>query len=365
MKSDLWNTLRTANLVAGEPPFADSLEKPQLYLRLLAGLGAWVATLFSLGTAYSLTGPLAALLQVIGVHSHSKAITSSILIMAVIYWGFGIRLEHKNTQSSVFSQQLALACYLIGQGLLGFALAELLHNLYFVATLLTLLNTAVFITLKPTLLKRLSSYLTLICLTWLILMLWGHNVFFMLPLLLALAATVWLNLCRFAPWYAWLEPLAQAASMLYFLGYLWFFMELAAPSGLDWHTQLLSIDSQANWNWHSFQYANGLTSIVSLALGISYWRSSWLGAFLVVFISVVNLWLPGISGLALLLAATVRIGHKTLVIRLLISLLVLLFMFYYSLHLNLLYKSFLLVGSGVVLIIFGTLIRRFTMQEST
>ena len=354
MSNVLWQRLHKAQLVTGTQPLVASSANP-LYLRLLAGFAGWVSVLFSLALIYSLSSLVLELFA-----APSSSLEGSVsLVMAALYGGLALGLSLL-APGHLFLVHWSRACYLVSQGLLVLGLVLLLDNNQWAASVLLLVNAVLFWLFQAPVLRRLSCHLWLASICWLV---WDSYLYLVWPVCLLVAALIWLNLFRWARWGCWLEPIAQSASLFFILGIGLFYYSYAAASSTDWG--LIQISGENFWRW--FNPANIACSVISAGAGLYLVRNmadsarfSALQAViigLVLLLSVANQWLVGVSGSVLLLALAVRIGYQRLALKLLLSLLVLLVWYYYSLHLSLLQKSWWLMGSGVCLIAAFILIR--------
>ena len=351
MTPNLWQRLHQAGLVTEDAVPHTPIDTLPFFTRLLAGCGAWIAACFTLGLVFSFT--------------------TNWVFTSALYAGVGFWLYYfVHDKTSVFLQHAILACFLISQGLLSFGIFLLDDQTRFVLlpSILILVNAWLFITINHAMLKQACSYLLLANIVWLC---WGPWVSWLIPVFLLISFILLFNLERLAIWYLWVRPLALATSSFYALSYLSVFVELAQENA-----HFLLFLPQENI-WENFFWANLLVSVLSLILGLFYlhqrlalpllphrWHlNHGIGVCLVTFLSVLNHWVFGLSGMAVLLLLTVGLDYRTLMTRLLLSLCCILFLYYYSLHINLLYKSVLLMGSGMVLLTIAAFIHYGLRQE--
>ena len=362
MSNSLWMCLQKAQLVSGEP--ATLVESGPLFLRLLSNVGAWIAVLFSLGLVFSVTKFI---LELLVAERTPMSDALAYLLPGSVYLAVAIIL-HWQPQQAPPLRQAGNACYIVSQAALIFALFELIHD-YWAGALVAAVNLVMFFVFKTTGARRICSYFLFGSLAWIF---WSQYLFFLLPVALLAATMIWLNIFKWVRYSAWLIPLAHTATVMYVLGYLWVLLEFS-----------MSGDVGASFGWIEnsalrwFYWANIGCSLVSLALGMYLVRnfehtaanrrfSAWqiLMLVLVVLVSVLNYWIIGLSGMLLLLAVVIRMGDRNLAGLLLVGLLAQLFMYYYSLHLNLLHKSLVLMFSGAALLATYAIVNRFTPQEA-
>jgi hypothetical protein len=348
-RSELWDRLRSAQLVAGEMPDAGEARVPW-FVRLMLGVAGWIGALFLLG----FVGAAFAF-----VFRNSWAA----LVMGAAACGVAIAIFRAAPKSD-FMAQFGLAVSLAGQFMLAYGLADQLGRGARQLALILLLQEAALFLLIPNFLHRLlCAWGGALAATWLVIDL-GYA-----PLAPALvtAAFLWVWLSEFdfgrhgAVARAGGYGLALAAVQTTIMhGGLWTLMlaELgrrAAPQApaIAWIGQAASA---AVLLWAVFKLLR------REGVGISSGQGK-VGIAAALILGAASFKAPGVAPAVAILIAGYANGHRELAGLGILALLGYLSHFYYALHETLLYKSALLAITGILLLAARLAMRRWWPEK--
>ncbi|MFN3580055.1 MAG: DUF4401 domain-containing protein [Pseudomonas sp.] len=307
------------------------------WLALLLGIAAWVSALFIIG---SFMGPW--LLFVEG--SLGRSLAGAALL------GFGIWLF---SHPGVFVAQLALALSLAGQGLLVYVLGSSLDASSFPslrsAALVCLPLSALLLWLPVSrLFRQVSAFFALASIA--VLLESGPQLALLASGLALVAAWGWLQRPAWAahPLAARLRPLLDAATFMALV--------LAAYGEREWLVRLL--DSGVMTGNATALLTAARVVPVLLLLAIVAWLARHADllqrSFALVAAALLGLLFYQAPGLLISCALGLAVCHaqaRSWMLLVLVFAAFYLGHFYYSLHITLLHKSMLLVGSGVLLLV--------------
>jgi hypothetical protein len=328
------------------------------YLRFITAVGAWLASIFFIGCATAFFGWQAAQKPEIG------AIGIVLLIVAIVLNRFKLGL---------FIDQCALALSLAGQGMIYFGFVPD-RDTGISATELSVAMAVVLYVLYPSFLSRLIT-----CLAALQITLW------------------WLHL-KGGDWVPWLESKGTPLSVPFFAYWLLHlallgvcliparFERLLAPLGYAtaislacWQFQdailglgvLVSGTPKVVAGLMLFPWRAVVTAIA--LLGVAVWcagslsrvaeRQMLFAAVVLTLLVLVALGSTGVVLALLLMLLGFSLGKRPLLALGMLLLAVFLVDYYYSLEVNLLTKSMILVGSGAVLLALRTLLLQFAFSQ--
>lgn len=329
----LWQRLQNAGLVAGDQPILENNEQPAFFLRVLLGASGWLSALFFC--------------------SFISAFFINFLAEANSIWGLGVVLciasiaISRQAHISLFLQQFVFACSITGQGFIVFGVFDSSDSGQFTAAVLLVLEMTLFVAIGIRSQRATAIFIACVALLWLL----GEQFWlYVLPLLSAAAAWLWLHNWRLYKHRAYFQPAAVGLTCALWLSILAAIMTNSTEFfGVDitpeiWHAQL--------WG------AAALTSLVCLMIAWQMIQSSvqhpqlrYLALFIGIAIGLLNLKMLGIAPLCLLLCIGVIQAHSRLIWFNLLALVVYLLLYYYNLNNTLLYKSILLCISGSVLLL--------------
>lgn len=309
------------------------------WLQLLLGFAAWIASLLIIS---AFVGPLLALAD-----NDLVRLFAAVSLLGAALW---LARQHHD-----FVQHMSVAIALAGQGLLVYALYELSDNNDELARYSSAFISSVllFSWLNP-LHRRISLIIATLCLLSLI------NSALLLALISNLLATLALVLWCSRSYWAGFDYASRIKSLLEVI--------TLAALGLTLIGQCLLVFDSSSWLDNKLDVARALYSALGSVLLIStvFWLSrlatvpSRLALLSVTTLLCVLLY-PA-SGLlvssALLLACFYGCSKRWAVLCLL-SMLIAISQFYYSLELNLLHKSLLLAVSGLLLLAAWLLLQRY------
>ncbi len=347
-RASLWQRLSEQQLVSGNLPATNP--GTLWYLSLMQGFAGWLASLFMLGFIGSVFTWL--------FHYENEVIllTAGIALCTSAY------VLQRNSQSSIFISQVALASSLCGQFMVAWSLFDYFDFKEIHAFLLLGLFQAFLAILMPNYLHRvLSSWFSAIAFSWLF-----HRLGF-LGLDSAIVAVLFTLLClnqdkldRFSEI---IEPITfgLAISLVQMSGQSLFGLDF-----IGFHRHTLSFPFQ-----HYLPYlgiAIVFLSYVYLIFKIlqhqpkgnahSHKAMYWTLALL---FGLASLPITGLTAALLVLITGFYLQHRTLAALGLISIISFFSWYYYSLHETLLIKSLWLMGFGLILLLILLVVRKLSV----
>ena len=329
----IFASLAARGLVADPQPPALALQAPGTpwYVRVMAGFGAWLGGLFLLGS----------LMTFFSVMLRSAG---GMLALGLCALGAAVGL-YRAARDSEALQQLGLACSMAGQFALAFGIEELFHwDSTAIAGFLFLLQVGLVFVMDSVLHRFLSAWFAAVA---------GYYFLYRMQavalggMLLAVGVTwIWLS-----------EHIWTAARRATFWRPVGYALALAL---LFWHAPL---SMQWVFGWGREEFALGvpywlapLAYALCLA-GAAGWLAReqapqawprWVVAALLIGASG---WLaPGLLAAVLVLVLGAATGHRILTGLAVLAAAWYLGAYYYQMQLSLLEKSWVLIGSGVVLV---------------
>lgn len=358
----LWQSLIAKGLVTGEEPEVSQVAAPW-YVRTMLGIAGWVGALFLLGALFG------GLLFIAESAVASGALGLAACVAAVVIY--------RTTQQNDFAEQFAFAVSLAGQGLLVYSILRgfnffsdayaFIEQIRLLALVSVGLQAVLFI-LVPNYLHRVWSALMGIGAAVFLLNQYGVYPF-TLVLLLAASTTLWLQEFRWAKY----------GEMVRALGY-----SLVLISISHLLTQNHFWDDGRFWqNAFGIQPLGGVLGevISSFCLGLVlvalvYTLLKRGGIALASRISIASFVLAALVGLMGLKAPGITVGLIFVVLGFsqgnniltglgLVTLVAFVSQFYYLLHLTLLYKSIVLVASGLALLVVRQVLKHYWPKEQS
>jgi hypothetical protein len=337
-----------AEAIASRMEKRDEAPKDPIYIRILSGVGAWVASLFLIGF--------------LGV---SRIITedAGAIVTGVILLATAVFLAKKCT--STFPSQLSLAFAFAGNVLVvGGLMQVLLHSHSSGNEILVLLLSHVVVCttiyiLYPSVVYRFAAPLACV----IIATIWVSvevKYFWVMHLLIAgemlLLGVLLLHTRRSA----FIQPLIRATATM--LPATLFFMNLTQGALLDWHI------------WKAIPQNAMLPSTAMLAGGVIYllsrltggpkqFRQPWLIVAMVATLVLGFFTTPGVLVAVGLLIAGYAFGDRALTALAYLFLPCFLVVFYYAMNVSLAQKSGMIAGSGLILLLVRLLIQRYAVKE--
>lgn len=334
----LWNKLQQAGLVSGQMPVAQ-IEHHPWYLRLLQGFSGWFAAWFLLGSVFVIFRDF--------VQHEQTAFMLGVLSIAGAYYLYKVN-------NSDFTGQFALAISLTGQCLCIFSWHDLLKDSS--GWLLVALMAAVLAWLMPSFIHRfISSSMTVFALVMASV---SWPVIWLMPsLIMALTAYLWLTEARWLAHSERIRPVSYALTL----------------SGIQLHSLTFFSARELGSMAYERRFASG-TDLIPV-------NEVLLGVVLVLTVAGLlrrhRVELTSTPGMAALAAAVVLAlisqqatglavawtlillgfanGHRVLLGLGLCAFWAYLSRYYYFLHLSLLDKSYLLIMTGLFLLVLRTL----------
>lgn len=308
------------------------------YVKLLVGISAWLAALF-LGFFFSLTGLVDS--------------STSMVVVGLILCAVSAGVKHL-VGNSIFWSQLAFAFSLAGQGLSIAGIADWTDNTTQTALLAALLEGVLFV-FYPDLLHRLISVLAVIAAA--VVVLYDQhlgNGIHALTMLTALGAV--------ALWQAEVHILGQRwgnfhAPLIYGLPIALFAICGLAQVGLFPSTYwwISAVGLALVLLYLGYQILSDLAIPPQSAVGL------WFVASLVLV--MIPAWqTPGIVAALIVLLVAYWRGNTLLLGLAMLFLLLFLGAYYYNLDITLLNKSYILMGTGVVLLALRSVFTRYVRQ---
>jgi len=326
----------------------DEAPKDLIYIRILSGIGAWVASLFLigfLGASTMITGGGGAI--VCGV----------LLLTAAVFLG--------RKCTSTFPTQLSLAFAFAGNIMVVGGLMELLLRSHSSGNeiLVLLLSHAVVCTtiyiLFPSVVYRFVAPLALVIIAtvWVTV---EVELFWVMHLLIAgelfLLGVLLLHTRRTA----FIQPLLRSTATM--LPATLFFMNLTQGAMLDWH--IWKMVPQNAMIPASAMLAAGVIYMLSrLTGGPQQFGKPWLIVAMVATLLLGFFTTPGVLVAVGLLIAGYAFGDRALTTLAYLFLPCFLVVFYYAMNVSLAQKSGMIAGSGLILLLVRLLIQRYATKE--
>lgn len=148
----------------------------------------------------------------------------------------------------------------------------------------------------------------------------------------------------------WYQPLLITL-VLFFIGFLQLLGKRHLVEGIGTYFSYTSLWLMTLLGWVLYQ--------VLPAFGITTQSQKWTVLVIIVLIILPTLRSPAIAGILLLLLLSFRSGDRWVWIISLLALVVFMFEFYYDLDYTLLTKSYILMGTGLGLLIFYYFTRKY------
>ncbi len=334
----LWGQLSQANLVEGDYPEHEDLEKPW-YLRLLQGVAGWFAGLLMLGFFALMFSAL------FDKSSHTLLMVVGILCSVVAYLIF--KSKHND-----FLNQLAMALSLAGQVMFAFAVFKNIFNISSSGLFILSAYQMVLVFLLPNYLHRLlTSGFALIAFVT------GLHEIGLAGIGGAVSAValslIWLKDKKWGQYQPLWEPvgyglsIALVYSQVFILSqrYLFRYKEIDTTSWLVTHAAFLSSLLVAlvfiNLVWVTLkEFKVPLKS-----------KEAVLSLLFCCIVVAMSFYIIGIStGLLLILLGFIR-NRKVLIAIGIFSALGFISWYYYNLHMTLLVKSLILIGIGIAMLV--------------
>jgi hypothetical protein len=322
--------------------------KDPLYIRILSGVGAWFASIF-----------IIVFLGMSNIITHE----TGAIICGVAFIAATVTLA--KTCKSTFPSQLALAMAFAGNILLVFGLTQVFgHSSTHDAALLVLL---------------LSH--GVVCTT--IYILYPSTVYrFFAPLAMAIIATIWISveiktfemmhlliagetvllgiLLLHTRRTAFIQPLIHAAATM--LPATIFFMNLTQGAMLDWHIWR-AVPPNAMLPTSALLAVGMVYLLFRLVGGVKHYRQPWLIVAVVAILLLGLFTTPGILVAIGLLIAGYAFGDRALTALAYLFLPCFLLIFYYAMNVSLAHKSWMVAGSGLILLAVRWLLQQRASKE--
>ncbi len=349
----LWQQLLQAGLADGELPAAEVSESPW-FVRVMLGVAGWIGSLFLLGfvaVAFSMV-----------LENGAAALLVGSLICCGAYTLF------KSNPASDFVIQFGLAIGLVGQMLLIYGLAELIHlkgnalygAIFVIEIVLTLL-------MPDFIYRTLSSLAGAVALTLFFSRFGAYQL--AVALLTAGFALLWLQEVRWLRFSAICRPAGYGlalALLLYSGGMVWG-RGLGLGLGWPYHTNsdsLIAIYSP--WVGKGLIAVIFLVAIFTLLKRLQLFASGPTGLTamgIALFLTIVSFPAPGLTSALLILIVGFATCNRVLLGLGLLASGAFFSNFYYLLHSTLLVKSILLCGLGVLLLVGRLALRKRLPQN--
>ncbi len=342
-ESVVWQQLQAAGLVQGE--LAAEHVQPPLYVRLFLGglllLAALMFVSFVLTLLYSVFGSWFS-------RNDLSQFMVGLALLAVA------ALLSRLARPSLFLGCLVLALGLTGEGLQFETVFGSSSSRWW----LSLLQIPIFFLVKNTLVRSLTvPILVYVLLERLDYRLLSTSLWVGLPLVVLLAAVVEAGQMRWARWHEWVHPLRRGLNLS-----VWLMVAALAVHimGQGWLTQarphntgllLLQLLAPAGFLlWFVVRLQGTSVRLFALALGVLVLLAGWQ--------------VPGLVGVSLLLALAWQQGQRAYWVMHLLGLLLLLFAYYYHLEQSLLFKSGVLAGMALVMLLLRLWLLRLPLAHA-
>jgi len=363
MSQALWQQLKQQGQVSGDEPVSVNDGAPW-YIRTMLGIAGWFGALFLLGAVFS----------VIGLLMDSALTAAGIGVSACVVAVLIYRMPKRND----FMEQFAFAISLAGQSLLVYGLLNgldifqgrdtFVSRLHVLSLVTICLQTVLFFIISNYLHRIWSAFLVIASLMFLM------NYYGLYPLtmgiFLAGATVLWLQEFK---WAKFGNKLSTVAYALVFMALILLFAQvyLWPQAGKDLRN-LFGVVSPISELFQSI--APVLLGAVLIALvlvllkraGSSLLSGGAIAALLLSALAAyIGVYLPGITVGTVLVLLGFSHSNRVLIGLGLVTVVVFVFQFYYLLELSLLYKSGLLVVSGLALLTVRQLMNHFIPAQVT
>ncbi|SFG24933.1 GDYXXLXY domain-containing protein [Neptunomonas qingdaonensis] len=354
---DLWETLKRQQLVSGELPAnaADSVhDSTPWYIALMQGFAGWVAAFFMLGFV---GGPVFGILF---------RVDNEVALIAVgLICCTGAYLLFRTQPKGIFVGQLGLVFSLTGQMMVAWGLLDWASYQSSIAVFLLAAFQLVLTVIMPHFIHRVLS-----CWFAMIALFWGLNQLGIYGLGAAccsvLFTLVWINENHWKRFASLWEPVGfgLALALVQFNGHILFSDDLLSFYGQQAASGWWSIAPWLTSALVAVSFALVIKKIFiqyQLSLSSMAGRLVLLGGVLLVASGLIAL---GTSSALLILLVGFAYQRTSLKALGLLALLSFVSWYYYSLNTTLLVKSFILVGTGVALLL-GQLMMRALLNVSS
>jgi hypothetical protein len=328
----------------------EQIRKDPLYIRILSGVGAWVASIFIvtfLGMTHVIT-------QEIGA-----------IICGVAFIAVTVTLA--KTCKSTFPSQLALAMAFAGNILLVGGLMQAFdHSMSSGQALLVLLLShgvvcATIYILYPSTVYRFFAPLAFVIIATICIS-FDLKTFEMMHLLIAGEALLFGILLLHTRRTPFFQPLLHSAATM--LPATIFFMNLTQGTLLDWHIWR-TVPSSPMLPSGALLAVGMVYLLVRLSGGIKQCRQPWLSVAVVAALLLGIFATPGILVAIGLLIAGYAFGDRFLTTLAYLFLPCFLVVFYYAMNVSLAHKSWMVAGSGLILLAIRWLLQQRASKEVT
>lgn len=345
--ADIFAELHQRGLVDNPqvPPLTPIPPGTPWYVRVMAGFGAWLGGLFLLGSVMALFTA--------ALRSSGAVAVVGLIALGLAFWLYRI------ARDSDALQQLALACSMAGQFAIGFWLGDGMHlGETQMAGTLMLLQIALMIAMPNGLHRFLSTWFAALAGYFFLYQL--HAQALGAAILAVLVTLVWLNE---AAWTA-----AGRAALCVPAGYA---LALAllfwqAPASLDWMLDWRNRGAPAAVPAALAPLAYAICLVATAALLARQQAPQRIAVWVVAAVAVSGAaWLaPGLLAALLVLVLGESTGRRGLAGLALLAVVWYLGLYYYQMHLTLLQKSWVMLGTGVLLVALRLLLLK-TWPERT
>ncbi len=328
----------------------DQTVKDPLYIRILSGVGAWFASIF-----------IIAFLGMANIITHEPGA----IICGAAFIAVTVTLA--KTCKSTFPSQLALAMAFAGNILLVGGLMQVLDNSISSgeALLVLLLShgvvcAAIYI-LYPSTVYRFFAPLALVIIAtiWISVDL---KTFEMMHLLIAGETLLFGILLLHTRRTEFIQPLLRAAATM--LPATILFMNLTQGVLLDWHIWR-AVPPNAMLPTSALLSMGMIYLLVHLSGGANHFRKPWLIVAVVAVLLLGLFTTPGILVAIGLLIAGYAFGDRALTALAYLFLPCFLVVFYYAMNVSLAHKSWMVAGSGLILLAVRWLLQQRASKEVT
>lgn len=339
----VWQQLQSTGLVQGE--LAAEHVQPPLYMRLFVGGLLLLAALMFV----SFVGTL--LYSVFGSWFSRNDLSQLMVGLALLAVA---ALLSRLARPTLFLSCLVLALGLTGEGLQ----LETIFRVNGIGWWWSLLQIPIFLLVKNTQVRSLTvPILMYVLLERLDLMMFTTALWVGLPLAVVLAAVMEAGQMRWARWHEWIHPLRRGLNLC-----VWLMVVTLAINimGQGWLTRvapqspglvLLQLLAPAGFLlWFVARLQGASVRLFALALGALLLLAGWQ--------------VPGLAGISLLLALAWQQGQRAYWIVHLLGVLLLLFAYYYHLEQTLLFKSAVLAGMALVMLLLRIWLLRLPLAQT-
>jgi len=343
--SDVRDLLRPGDMerITSSLDNPEQTAKDPLYIRILSGIGAWFASIF-----------LITFLEMSRIINNE----TGALVCGIAFITGTVTLA--KTCKSTFPNQLALALAFAGNVMVVFGITELFHSHEFPAVVLSHgAVCAIIYILYPSSIYRFFAPIAfaILATVWITLEL---KTFEMMHILIAaetlLAGILLLHTRRTA----FIQPLIHAAAVM--LPATILFMNLTQGDMFSWH--LWRVVPSTPMAPSSALIAGGIVYLLfRLAGGVSQYRQPWLIVAVVATILLGIFTTPGVLVAIGLLVAGYAFGDRALTALSYLFLPCFLVVFYYAMDVNLAHKSWIVAGSGLILLVVRWIARKYAPVE--